>query len=480
MIHFSLKIFKRSSRNRGDVVITTLVFLGVFMMMFAGLVNLLLLQNKVQSSKENKSQAFEAAEAGLNYYSWFLAHFPTDIQDGTGHAGTYEHSYNDAYGNPIGKFSLAIAGSSQCSALNSVTITSTGWTNQNPDLTASVTGKYTKPTIADYAYITSQNIWFGPGENVYGPLHSNGGIRMDGYNDSLVNAQPSTWTCPVNLGCSPATTKPGVFGTGTGSSWWLFPSFNFDFTGISLDFGTLRDKATSAGSYLGKVTSISGYSTAVGYHLVFNSNGTINVYIVKTTTCNTGYNYDSGGTWTTYNNCFNISTEVAHPTMPVITLPSGCGLLYSESPLWIEGTVHGKMTVVSGDSYNTAATNTIVLKNSVLYSSSDGTDGLFAMSQGDIAIPATSPDIFSLSGLFMSVNGKFGTDYYPGNLKTSLTLHGSEVNKQTGTNSWESGGVTVSGYRTSNNYFDRGMMDMPAPLTPVTGAWGVTRWDSNQ
>ena len=54
-------------------------------MIFSGLSNILTMQKRTEDAQENKTNSFEVAESGLNYYTWHLAHFPTDLQDGTDH-----------------------------------------------------------------------------------------------------------------------------------------------------------------------------------------------------------------------------------------------------------------------------------------------------------------------------------------------------------------------------------------------------------
>jgi len=457
------------NNERGSISLTAIVFVAVFLMIFSGLSNMLTMQKRTEDAQENKTNSFEVAESGLNYYTWHLAHFPTELQDGTAHGGPYQHAFSDGYGNPIGKYSLKVSGTTQCSNLTSVKIISTGWLDSAPDLKTTITAVYTRPTIASFTYITDQNIWFGPDENVWGELHSNGGIKMDGNNDSLVTSQRSTWICPPSLGCGNEV-RPGIFGSGSGSALWHFPAFYFDFTGVALNFSTLATLAKNGGVYLPSSTSIAGYSSSLGYHLVFMGDGSIQVYIVKTAYGDSGQTYD-GPVVTKY---LRISTQSS--LYQTLSLPSGCSFLYSESPIWIEGTVKGKIAVVTGDSNNGAGTNNIVLVNNINYSTNDGTDGLLALAQGDINLTYNSPDNIVLHGLFMSANGRFTRDYYAGNIVTSFTLYGAIVNKKTGTNSWESGGHVVSGYRTSNTYFDKTLMDNPPVLTPTIGDWTITKW----
>ena len=57
------------------------------MMLLMALSGFVLAQNRAQDVTRQRSKAVTVAEAGLEYYRWFLSHFPGDTTNGTGHAG---------------------------------------------------------------------------------------------------------------------------------------------------------------------------------------------------------------------------------------------------------------------------------------------------------------------------------------------------------------------------------------------------------
>ncbi|NQV93299.1 hypothetical protein HQ403_02265, partial [Candidatus Kaiserbacteria bacterium] len=328
----NMNIYKQS----GYITMLVLVFAGVFFVIVTSLSGFIFVQNKVQIAKENVSKAFQISEAGLDYYKWFLAHFPDDLQDGTGVSGPYEHTYADPEGGNFGSFSLDVTGNTQCGVVSSIDITSTGWSDNNPSIQRIVTGKYARPSVAEYSFILNSAVWAGSDRTIYGKYHSNGGIRMDADNRSLVESSVSSWTCTATFSCSPDSTQAGVFGLGD-SSLWDYPVPQIDFSGITADLVSMKSMAqNSGGIYLPD-------SGAQGYHVIFNSNGTFDVYRVDSV---------GDGNWS-YNNFWGYEQEYSiinsETFLQNYTPSATCGLVFVEDNLWIEGTVNGKLTIVSAD-----------------------------------------------------------------------------------------------------------------------------------
>ena len=64
-------------------MLSALVFGAIFLMVFASLSGFVLSQNRLQDAKAAQLSAFHVAEAGLEYYRWFLSHFPDDLTNKT-------------------------------------------------------------------------------------------------------------------------------------------------------------------------------------------------------------------------------------------------------------------------------------------------------------------------------------------------------------------------------------------------------------
>ena len=128
------------NKQLGAILIYIIIIIAIFLIITPPLVADFLAKMQLMRLSMQKEQAFQIAEAGINYYQWHLAHFPTDYQDGTSSSGPYVHDYVDFDTQTnIGKFSLNITPPLTGSTI--VTIQSTGWTNSNTGLTETVTVK---------------------------------------------------------------------------------------------------------------------------------------------------------------------------------------------------------------------------------------------------------------------------------------------------------------------------------------------------
>ena len=94
-------------------------------------------------------RAGEIAEAGLNYYKWYLAHNPGDVTAGTGAPGPYVFTYEDPELGAIGEFSLQNVPwlATYCNQIASIGVSSTGRTFENPLVERTVSARYAQPTL---------------------------------------------------------------------------------------------------------------------------------------------------------------------------------------------------------------------------------------------------------------------------------------------------------------------------------------------
>ena len=89
-------------------MLLALVFGAIFFTVLTGLSGYVLSENNFELAKQAQGQALSIAESGLEYYYWHLAHFPKDLQNGTGHAGPYAIPYDDPQGGQVGTYTLDI------------------------------------------------------------------------------------------------------------------------------------------------------------------------------------------------------------------------------------------------------------------------------------------------------------------------------------------------------------------------------------
>ncbi len=458
------------THERGYLLLLSIVYGAVFLAVLGGLTMFVLGSNKLQTHNTSKTQAFALAEAGLEYYRWFLSHYPNDFTNGTGVPGPYTLTYNDPEGGTAGTISLQVTPNVSCGVTTSVDLSSTGYPVETPYVSRTVHARYAQPSVGTYSYILNDSVWAGADRVINGPYHSNGGVHMDGTANAEVTSSLATWNCTSTYGCSPAQpTASGVFGSGPNQTLWQYPVPQVDFGAISADFGALKTIAQSAGTFYDRYSTTNGQGDPAywrGYHVIFNANGTITIRKVSSTTQlgNTPVNSADDTTDRAL-----INNEAAFAT---VTLPSGCGLIYIEDNVWIEGTVSGKITLVAANVANANISPNVYIRNNIQYATGGGVDGLTVIAEHNVLIAPDAPNSMNLNGIFIAQDGAFGMNAYNSCTYASktgtLTITGTTVsNKRTGTKWTSTCGGYYKGYQTRVDSYDRYMAYDPPPFTPL-------------
>lgn len=455
-------------KSSGYLLVLVLVFGSVFLVIISSFVGYIISQDQVVNFRHEQQRATEIAEAGLNYYRWYLAHFPDDVTNGTNLPGPYVHTYNDPEGGAIGEFALDIASSTYCGSVSSIDVTSSAFTYDDPSAVSTVHARYTRPTVAEYSFITNGGVWYGSDRVITGPVHSNQGIKMDGFHNSFVGSGQASWSCTSSFGCSPTQVVDGVY-TSTGNATpglFSFPVSPVDFAGLTLDLNEMKTRADgNGGIYYGP-------SGGYGYMVTFNGDGTVTIREVNNT--QSYWAYSSAEGWhTNERNVITSSSFVATET-----IDPDCPLIYMEDKVWLEGEVTQKVTLGAADLASGAQTN-IVLSGNITYSGADS--GLLAIAEDDVDIGLVVPDNMTTNGIYVAQNGRFGRNHYrtayltssldPYVCQDTLTRFGSVISngrvgtKWTGTSC---GGTFGSGFENRVTSFDQNQVDDPPPLTPET------------
>lgn len=409
-------------------------------------------------------QALNIAEAGVNYYRWHLAHAPDDFESDIG-----VHEYRDPQGDLVGSFELAITPPIDGSTI--VTITSTGWSADFPSVKRTIAAQYGQSSLASFSFLSDSSLWFGNGIVVGGPVHSNNGIRMDGTNQSTVTSSKETYTCGIETGCWPSTqVKPGIWGNGGPQELWDFPVPATDFDGISVDFAQMRTAAQTDGVYLAP-------SDAAGYHLVFNSDGTVAVYKVTATTNKRGYNSEDG--------CQNLYQNIANETFLSTYSLATIRLLFAEDILWVEGVVNGQMTVVAARfPIGTFETNMWIPDN-ITYLAKDNQHKLGLIAQNDIYFALEVPEYFEIDAAMVAQNGRISRHHYnyfrcshsPDAQKNEITIYGTVISREKSYWNFGSGlGQPTSGFVKRTILYDQSLIYSPPPYYPTLGNYEFISW----
>ena len=454
------------------------VFGGVFLIILSGIVGFLIFQINENKKMEARNVAFQIAEAGINYARWHLAHNENDFN----FSGVYD--YKDPQGNVIGNYELTITPPDDCFA--GIRIRSVGVSNIDSSQKRTIEIIYAKNSMARYAFLTNSNVWFGQEEELKGPFHSNGGIRMDGEQNAISYSAKETYICGLEHGCWPTNCDPvctptftgcecpGIWGQGSGGErgLWQFPVSNIDFDSITQDLSNLKSKAMTSGIYIGP-------SGKYGYHIVFKSNGTFDVYkVTKLKEEVWGWN---GEEWVYESN--SIDEETFYQTYQVST---SCAPVFVEDNLWVEGDVLGRITVVSARLPDIPGNETkIIIPNSINYVDNNSVLGLIA--QKDILIPLYSPDNLEIKAALLAQKGHVFRYFYPPwwfepyrtyAKRSYLETYGSIISNTMWTFSWvDLNNNIVSGYEQTEISYNPDLTYNPPPFFPVTGDYQIVSWE---
>lgn len=456
----------QSSTQSGYLLVLVLVYGTMF---FALIV--LLVTNIVQQSRDVREQivgenAAAIAEAGLNYYKWYLVHFPDDITLGATTSGPYIFPYEDSASNVIGEYELDISAQTYCGSVSSIEVQSTGRSSVDPSIERTFAVQYSQPTVAEYAFILNANVWAGADRIISGPYHSNGGIRMDATHNSVVTSGQEDWTCTSSFGCASNTTVDGVYGTSGNENPALFsfPSAPVNFAGLTVDLSGIKDNAQNDGGlYFGP-------SGAYGYRLQMNSNDTVTVHRVTGTYEYWGYT--TADNWQRERHVItNLSYVGNYP------IPADCPVVFVEDQVWLEGAVTQKVTLAAADLTSPGISPSIILQDDITYTTATSS-GLLAIAEEDVLVGLNVPNNMELNGIFIAQNGRYGRNHYRTIylpywldayvIRNSISLNGTIVsNGRVGTQ-WSSGGVTTSGFQNRSNSYDRDLIFDPPAATPRT------------
>jgi len=450
--------------NKGFSTVVVLTLATLFFALITAVVALTTANVRVTKRRELNLTALNAAEAGINYYLWHLAHDPEDYCDGNACAGQppygpFVHNYTDTAGNVLGTFSLTITPPSIGSSYALVESLGTIGASQRK-----VEAQLGIPSFAQYAWVLNNRVWFGSTATTHGPVHSNSGLRFDGHAVRLITSAVGTYDARCVGGISGA---PGVWTSGTGvfDEGTQFPVPPVDFAGITADLQQIQTDAQTDGLYLGP-------SGSRGYYLRLTTGG-IDVYRV---TAENKYATNGGAA--------NLTTTFLS-NQPIPTN----GIVFVEDFLWMEGTTDDRMTIGAGRFPDVPSQRPdITVVNNITYTVEDGTVALGLVSQRDIRFAHYVPTAgLEVDAYLLASNG--GTGYVFSNnaanrsRKAFFTLNGGigafRSTCDTAPEGTGYGMVTstgLDGFLIRNYYFDQHLAFNPPPQFPKTGAYAIISW----
>ncbi len=496
-------VIKTIEKNRGDILVSVLVFSAIAVTVIIGLVNWGALMLKSVRTVAQREQAFQIAEAGVDYYQWHLAIAPSDYKDGTTTPGPYIHKFYDKDGNLLGDYSLTITPPPPGSTI--VKVLSVG-TIASSTISRTVEKTLAIPSLAKFAVVANDNMRFGEETEVFGPIHSNGGIRFDGLAHNLISSAKPTYNDPdyntsqslnwniakgnctnssfgVHTCVNPSDpsppgglpSRPDIFMAGRQVS---VPTIDF----IGMTAGLAKLQALSKPAMGGKEWSASGKE---GYHLVFKVTNNVTSYdMYKVNSLqdipsgcgnnNTANGQVQWGTW-------SIKTQSLIGNYPV---PLN-GVVFVNDDLWVDGIIkNARVTIVAGLVGNTdpAKNSNITVNSDLIYSDYDGSSVIGLISQGNVNVGLMSKDDLRIDGALVAEKGRVGRFYYSTSCsvsgtmyydRNSITLHGMIATYIR----YGFGYTDHTGYDIRNIYYDANLLYGPPPSFPqATNQYQVISW----
>ncbi len=483
-------------KQKGMLLMGVLIFAAISITVVVAFVSWGATSTKLSRRVQSREVSLQIAEAGIEYARWYLAHYQNGYTLGNAGAGPYTYPFTDKEGQQIGTYTLSITPPPDGSTL--VKIKSTGTALADTSASRSIIVHLAIPSLAKYSVLANADIRFGEGTIVYGPLHSNGGIRFDGVawnkitsaktsyddpdhsggNEFGVHTHITAGTGTVNTSFRPAEAPPSSIATRTDvfKAGRSFPVPAVDFAGITNDLATIKTQAQAGGVALLP-------SGAQGYQIILKTNDTFDVYKVNTLTA-------------APNNCTNVTGEANWGTWSIgtktfvanYTIPSN-GLIYVDDNVWVEGQINtARITIAAARFPDNATTRrSIIVNNNLSYTNYDGSDVIALVAQNNITTGLFSANNLKIDAALIAQNGRIGRPYYdpPTNgggtnycgsnvYRNSISLYGMLGTNQRYGYAYTDG----TGYDTRTITYDTNLLYAPPPNFPLASdKYQIILWE---
>jgi hypothetical protein len=475
-----MKFYNKHLNNDGFMLAGLLVFSSISVLIVSVIITAAISNIKLSRKLYDREKTFHLAEAGIEYYRWHLAHANLDFKDGTNTDGPYVRSVKDVSGNDFGTFSLDITAPAIGSTI--VNIKSEG------NIPLSGTSRKIEtimaiPSLARYAVVANDYMRFGQGTQVFGPLHSNNGIRFDGIAHNIVTSAVTSYDDPdhtdsnIEFGVhTHVNVPPGIGTTETYRSLEgppnavlsrndvfvagrQFPVPAADFTGLTSNLVLLKTQATTSGKYFAP----SGTGNK-GYYILLKIDNTFDLYTVNSvdTSCAESWSIDS-------------KTYIANYAIPAN------GIIFVEDDVWVDGQINNSRATITAGAFPDVVANykSITINNDLLYTNYDGSDVIALIAQKNINVGLRSEDDLKIDAALVAQNGRVGRFGYASSCgaeyrRNSITLYGMIATKGRYGFTYTSSGVYSNGYLTRNINYDSNLLYGPPPSFPLTSSQYTT------
>jgi hypothetical protein len=489
-------------KQKGSMLILTLVTTGLFLVLLMGAITTTLLQQKLNIRKVASAQSLHIAEAGVNYYRWVLYHDHEEYcnKEACRPAPNYgpygPYAYMDSAGESItGYYELYITPP----ALNGSTIVkikSVGWEATHPTIKRTIEVNCGISSWSTYSTLGNSSIRFGEGTEVWGPIHSNGGIRFDGVAHNVISSSLLNYDDPDHSGANefgvhthvvpvdplpdgnnPPENVPDRSDVFIAGRQFPVPVVSFDL--LNSYISDTYAKATSSSGILfdgANSGTADSHSVAVFWGCAASGNSCDEGFHIK---LKTNHTFDIRGVSAVYSTCSSdpsnsILTEEA--TARNYAIPAN-GIIFVKGMLWVDGQINGsRVTILAFKDPLTGSTADINVNNDILYTNYDSTDSIGLIAQNDVNVGQYSEDDLRIDAGLIAKTGRIGREYYSSSctnyIRDKITVFGSLATN----NRYGFAYTDGTGYQIRNLIYDNNLTFSPPPHYPTTGEYTFISW----
>lgn len=499
----------------GSMLVVVLVASGLFLTILVGAISNSIMQEKLNMMKVSSAQALHIAEAGVNYYRWVLYHHHEDYcnsetcKPGPDYGPYGPYPYKDsAAGTITGYYELYIT-PPPANGSTIVNIKSIGWEASHPNIKRSIEVKCGIATWSSYSTLANATIRFGEGTEVWGPIHSNGGVRFDGLAHNVITSSEFHYDDPdhgdtvyeygvhthlktggtydLNERCNeaapPCDPPPpiynDIFMAGRLSpvpviSFDLLDSYISTTYAMATTSGIVFDGASAGTADPSSVPYFRGCSASgsfcdEGFHITLKNDNTFSIKGVSAV----------APSCSNPSNSIQAEEAVAHD----FDVPAN-GLVFVKGTAWVDGSINGtssktRITILAFKTPFVGGTADININNDITYANYDGTNSIGLIAQRDVNAGQNSEDDLRIDAALIAKTGRIGRNYY-GTLcsnhnRAILTIFGSMATNERYGFAWTDG----TGYQIRNLIYDNNLTYSPPPHFPTTGEYTFISWKEN-
>lgn len=481
-----------NKRSKGSALVYVLVVIGAASVLFAGTIRFVVSHVRYDTTLEPDMQAFHAAEAGVYFYRWYLAHNvegrtvsqiedfwandPLGVDDNGDGVCDDTEAYVAQY-EGIGQYRLCVTPPEPFSTI--VRVRSEGQAVSSGVVQSNVVhARFRKPSWSEFAVLANAAMRLSEGTVVYGPMHVNGGFRFDGVAHNVVSSSVSTYDDPDTWYFD---SRPGVWtnwsseynqslGEYVFQAGTEFPVVAQDFNSVTADFEVIRQSAVDMGLYFGPEE-----------HGVFIELGKPDPHQMRVTRVN---RYD--------HNTFNI-TRLKNHTEEVFDIPD-IGTIYVRHNVWVEGIVPAdkRLTIAANNPAHGQVARIFLGTDDIFYDDRESNSVLGLISEGNIEIirdcdgdlgapDGSDEETLNIDAVLLSQFGRVGRDLWSWDYKDTITIFGAiATNTRMGfgyVTGWPQGDV---GFEHRNLVFDGKLLYYPPPLFPTGSSYVIDMWDASK